>query len=187
MQNPETLSARVLKALYYPKSNLLDSTVGSAPSQVWRAIHEGIQVLKRGLIRRVGSGEQIDLVNDQWIPREGMLRPMTCLVNEPLNRVADFISSSEARWDEETLQTCFIPIDVEAILEIPLSSRRQEDTWAWHHERKVIFSIRSAYNMMIRTRDTREAWLEGRLSSSNEVKIQKEWSLLWCTKVPSKV
>jgi hypothetical protein len=121
---PGDIKREGFKALYYSESNLLDSTVGSAPSQVWRAIHEGIRVLKKGLIRRMGSGEHIDPVNDQWIPREGMLRPMTCLVNEPPNRVANFISSSEARWDEEKLQTCFIPIDVEAIFDIPLSSRR---------------------------------------------------------------
>jgi hypothetical protein len=50
-----------------------------------------------------------------------------------------------------------------------------------------MFSVRSAYNMLIATRDRREAWLDHRPSSSNESRVQKEWGSLWRTRVPSKV
>jgi hypothetical protein len=56
LQNPNSLSARVLKAVYFPETDLLHATVGSSSSQVWRVVHEGIQVLKQGLIRRIGTG-----------------------------------------------------------------------------------------------------------------------------------
>jgi hypothetical protein len=56
LQNPNSLSARVLKAVYFPEIGLLHAMVGSTPSQVWRVVHEGIQVLKQGLIRRIGTG-----------------------------------------------------------------------------------------------------------------------------------
>ncbi|XP_071680036.1 uncharacterized protein [Lolium perenne] len=75
LKNPNTLSARVLKARYYPVKELLSSEVGAAPSQIWRSIHEGLQVLKQGLIRRIGDGESTDPWNEPWIPRDGMLRP----------------------------------------------------------------------------------------------------------------
>ena len=55
-QEPDTLSARILKAVYYPMGEFLDAQVGAAPSRVWRAIMEGKDVLKQGLIRRIGTG-----------------------------------------------------------------------------------------------------------------------------------
>jgi hypothetical protein len=96
---------------------------------------------------------------------------MTCLVDESPRRVADFIEATSATWDEEKLQQHFLPMDVEAILEIPLSHKRQEDFWSWHHDRRGVFTVRSAYNMLIRTHDRREAWLDGRAASSNESQI----------------
>jgi hypothetical protein len=46
LQISDTLSAKTLKARYHPTSDLLQSMIGSTPSQVRQAIHEGVQVLK---------------------------------------------------------------------------------------------------------------------------------------------
>jgi hypothetical protein len=46
LQNPTSLSARVLRAAYFPEGDLLQARLGSALSQVWRGVHAGIQVLK---------------------------------------------------------------------------------------------------------------------------------------------
>jgi hypothetical protein len=50
------------------------------------------------------------------------------------------------------------------MLSIPLSERRNDDFWAWHYDRKGMFSVRSAYKMLMATREKREAWLEKRPS-----------------------
>lgn len=52
---PNSLSARILKAIYYPNSDILDAPVGGNPSQVWRSLCEGRDILKQGLIRRIGD------------------------------------------------------------------------------------------------------------------------------------
>jgi hypothetical protein len=52
-------------------------------------------------------------------------------------------------------------------LSIPLSGRRFDDFWAWHYDRQGVFSVRSAYRMLVKTREKREAWLEKRPSSSH--------------------
>jgi ribonuclease HI len=80
-----------------------------------------------------------------------------------------------------------LPMDVEVILKIPISHRRQRDMWAWHYDRKGLFSVRSAYRMLVWTREKRDAWLEGCASSSNGIVEEKQWSSLWKTRVPSKV
>ena len=42
LQNPDSLAARVLKGIYFPNSSILQATLGGHPSQVWRAIMEGM-------------------------------------------------------------------------------------------------------------------------------------------------
>lgn len=56
MQEPGSLSARILKAVYFPSGGFLDAELGSRPSRVWRSIVDGREVLVEGLIRRIGSG-----------------------------------------------------------------------------------------------------------------------------------
>ena len=56
LQNPEALSARILKAIYFPQADFLEAELGSHPSQVWRAIFEGRNAMKQCLIRRIGIG-----------------------------------------------------------------------------------------------------------------------------------
>ena len=41
LQQPETLSARLLKSIYYPDSSVLHANLGAQPSQIWGAIIEG--------------------------------------------------------------------------------------------------------------------------------------------------
>ena len=53
LQAPESLSARVLKSVYYPNSDILQAQLGNHPSQIWRAIIEGRDILKQGLVRRI--------------------------------------------------------------------------------------------------------------------------------------
>jgi hypothetical protein len=51
LQQPSALSARILKAVYYPGTDLLSAGLGNHPSQIWRAILEGRDAMKLGLIR----------------------------------------------------------------------------------------------------------------------------------------
>ena len=85
------------------------------------------------------------------------------------------------------MQKFFNHIDSEAILQIPLSMSSQEDCWAWHHERNGLFTVCSAYRMMITAKKIREDYWEGSASCSNMKKRQKEWTQLWNMKLPPKI
>jgi hypothetical protein len=65
-------------------------------------------------------------------------------------------------------------MDYEIIKNIPLRTRRQTDIWAWHYDRKGVFSVRSAYELLVQTRENRTAWLDGTISSSNIKEEEKE-------------
>ena len=64
LTEPSTLSARILKAVYYPASTMLEAEVGKNPSQVWCSIVEGRDSLKLGLIKRIGSGNETNIWSD---------------------------------------------------------------------------------------------------------------------------
>jgi hypothetical protein len=78
-------------------------------------------------------------------------------------------------------------MDVEAIQATPISTTRFDDFWAWHHERTGVFSVRSAYRMVVNSKRRREAWLDGTAISSDHKKEEKNWSALWKVQVPSKL
>ena len=61
LQEPNSLSARILKVVYYPTSSILEAELGRNPSQVWRSLVEGRDTLKLGLVKRTGSGEDTNI------------------------------------------------------------------------------------------------------------------------------
>jgi hypothetical protein len=187
LQNPETLSARILKAIYFPDCGFLDARLGSHPSQIWRSIIDGREILVQGLIKRIGTGEKTHAWNDNWLPRESSLRPIACRKENPPMTVAAFIDSTTATWNRQRLDEWFLPMDVEAIQAIPISTTRFDDFWAWHHERTGVFSVRSAYRMVVNSKRRREEWLDGTTTSSDHKQEEKNWSALWKVQVPSKL
>lgn len=56
LQDPESLSARILKVVYFPTTSILEANLGSNPSQIWHAILDGRDVLRQGIIKRIGDG-----------------------------------------------------------------------------------------------------------------------------------
>jgi ribonuclease HI len=187
LQHPDTLSARMLKAIYFPDGDFMQAELGSHPSKVWRAILEGREVLAAGLIRRIGTGMETNAWEDNWLPRDGAMRPFASRMPVPPQKVADYIDQVTRQWDRQKLNTFFQPVDVQVIMNIPVSTRVQSDFWAWHYDKKGIFSVRSAYRMLSSIKERREAWLYETASTSDHAGLQKSWARLWQVKVPAKV
>ena len=77
LDSPDSLCARLLKAKYYPRGNLLDTVFSASSSAVWKGILHGLDLLKKGIIWRVGNGTLIKTWRDAWIPRGHNFRPVT--------------------------------------------------------------------------------------------------------------
>jgi hypothetical protein len=191
LHDPESLSARTLKAIYFPNTDILHAVVGSNPSQIWRSLCEGRDMLKLGLIRRIGDDLTTNIWTDNWIPRDHILKPICCVhnpdeVDTPL-LVSELICPVNRKWKKEVLEQHFLPMDVEAILQIPISFIRQSDFWSWHYDDKGMFSVRSAYKMILDTKRRRENYFDGIAEQSSSEVDEKGWKSLWGIKVPSKV
>jgi hypothetical protein len=177
------LCARVLKATYYPNGNIIDTVFTGNPSSTWTAIAHGLELLKNGLIWRIGNGESVRMWRDNWIPREFMLKPISDKGRSRLNRVSKLLDA-QGLWKEDLVHKNFRPIDAEVILKIKTSPRREADFLAWNPERTGVFTVRSTYKLALAllNQDRDHAASSGAPNGNKPV-----WNMIWRSGVPEKV
>lgn len=96
-------------------------------------------------------------------------------------------SSLMLLWLMERRACAHTPFDAECILKIPLCTRRMVDFWAWVDDQHGRFSVRSAYNLIMKTNIQREEWLDEQQGISNSTVNSQGWSSIWKLRVPSKL
>jgi hypothetical protein len=138
LQAPEYLCARVLHAKYFIDGDLLRAKPVPGMNYVWRSILKGLEVLKLGVIWRVGDGANIKLWSDPWISSSSTRGPTTRQNNPRLNMVAELLEADSVCWKEDLVRQTFIHKDAVAILKIPIYDQL-EDYIAWHPDNKGIF------------------------------------------------
>ena len=148
---------------------------------------EGQDILKLGLIKRIGDGESTNIWNDNWLPRPEMMRPYGYRLSLPPSIVFDLINTTNASWKRPVIEATFLPFHAKVIMGIPLCIAVMLDFWSWTHESTGQFTVRLAYNMLVSTKQRREAWLEGSATSSSNHVDEASWKSLWKTVVPSKL
>ncbi|GKA87434.1 hypothetical protein Tco_0809198 [Tanacetum coccineum] len=68
--NPGSFWGRVLRGIYFPRSNFLTATKGSHPSWLWQSLLLGRDLLLRGIRWQVGSLWDVSKLNDAVLPKE---------------------------------------------------------------------------------------------------------------------
>jgi len=61
-ERPESLCAHILRAKYYSNGTVLDAKPKAAMSYTWRSILKGIQLMKKGMVWRVGDGRGLKIL-----------------------------------------------------------------------------------------------------------------------------
>jgi hypothetical protein len=90
---PDSLCARLLKAKYYPVGELTNTSFIKNASPGWQGVMHGLELLKKGIVWRVGNGKKIRIWRDNWIPR-GELKITKNLKKSRLRRVSDLINQN---------------------------------------------------------------------------------------------
>ena len=62
--HPDSLCAKLMKAKYYPHGHILDTVFPQSASVTWQGIMHGLELLKNGVIWRVGDGSSINIWRD---------------------------------------------------------------------------------------------------------------------------
>ncbi|GKU90863.1 hypothetical protein SLEP1_g4808 [Rubroshorea leprosula] len=92
MQDRTTLCYQILRAKYFPNGDVLGASVGAKASMVWRGVVDGLGILKLGFTWRIGTGQDIRLWRDNWLPSGAIPRPRSALIQQDMDdRVSAFI------------------------------------------------------------------------------------------------
>lgn len=132
VQFPESLCAKLLKARYCPRGNIVDTAFCTNSSPTWQSILHGLELLKKGIIWRIGNGSQVRIWRDPWIPRDYSLKVTTRRGRCRMKWVSELLDISGQHWDYDRLIDIFNPADVDATAKIKLPARLSEDFVAWH-------------------------------------------------------
>ena len=145
----------------------------------------GRELLKKGVIWRVGNGKKIQLIKDRWIQGLGVLKPVINLQTD--TTVSYLIDEAKGTWNENLVKECFNPSDAEQILQLPLCHNHCEDFPSWPYTKEGIYSVRSAYNLAKLEGFHKFLSVNGKGESSDMTKIKRVWKRLWMIKAPAKM
>jgi ribonuclease HI len=169
-----------MKAKYYSDCTVLEAPLGSKPSFAWRSIQGSCDLLREGLVWRVGNGKSIRIWKDRWISS-----PTTYRVQSPPRvldetaTVSSLIDTNTKWWNYALLEQIFSREDLQAIQSIPLSATDQADALIWRGTAKGIFTVRSAYHIQ------KECEMVNKAESSMCWKRSPIWNKIWQLQIPN--
>ncbi|MBA0877215.1 hypothetical protein Goshw_030055, partial [Gossypium schwendimanii] len=123
---------RIYKAKYYPRSSFWEARLGTNPLYTWKSIYAARGLLECQLGWRVGTGENILIWQDRWVPQ----------------LVGNKINTGPIHG--------LVLTEVEVIKCIPLSKTRCEDCLVWRGEKTGQYTVRSGYKELMYQSDTTE-------------------------------
>uniref|UniRef100_A0A803P542 Reverse transcriptase domain-containing protein n=1 Tax=Cannabis sativa TaxID=3483 RepID=A0A803P542_CANSA len=94
--NPDSLLHSILKARYFKNSDFLLGPNGYNSSFIWRSLLWGRQLLKKGLVWKIGSGNDIPISASNWIP--GISHPTLLHPIDPSLSVVSFFINPNSTW-----------------------------------------------------------------------------------------
>ena len=178
-ENPNSLVAQIMQANNFLMSSVLEAKMGRRISFAWRSILSAQELIKKGLVWRVGNGGKIRIWEDRWL-----LSPVFKIVSPPTllnpNATVDQLIDGDLRWwNNDLLGTIFLADEVQMIQKIPISCTNQEDVLIWRGTKNGVFSVRTAYYMQMEMASRNEAAC---LESGKQNLV---WKRIWSLSVPN--
>jgi hypothetical protein len=180
---PDSLSAKLLRAIYFPRGNLLDTVFKADASLVWRGIEHGLELLKQGIVWRIGDGESVRIWRDGWLPRKTGLKITSQRNSSRLIKVKSLINGDQ-QWRRDLVNETFFPHDAMHILNIKWPTTPMKDMPAWNFEKNGNFTVRSAYRLAYNLAHS------GSISQGISLTGDADralWKCVWSAPVPNKV
>jgi hypothetical protein len=158
----------------------LEAEIGRRSTFAWQSIHGSCDVLKEGLIWRVGNGRSVWIWKDRWVPNPSTFKIFSPpRVLDPDAKVCELVDTNSKWWNFPLLESLFSSDEVEKIKEIPLSFTNQEDMLIWRGTKNGVFSVKSAYHMLKEMESRKIA------TGSSTRGSYDFWKQLWALLVPN--
>jgi hypothetical protein len=102
LQFPDSLCARILKVSTM-RTELVDTVFSGEASPTWRVIEHGLELLKKGIIWRISTGEKVNIWRDPCIPRPPSRRISLKKGRSRARWVSQLMKEGTREWDEDKL------------------------------------------------------------------------------------
>ena len=99
---------------------MLDTVFTSDGSPVWHGIEYGLELLKKGVVWRLGNGKSIQILRDNWIPRQSGLSIQSMKTRSRLRWVNQLLLPHSNDWNKQIIDKLFYNFDSEEIYKIKL-------------------------------------------------------------------
>lgn len=182
INNPGSLCHRVFRARFFPDCYILEAKDSSVGSYAWKSILSARNVIRKGMVWRIGNGESVRIKMDKWLPTQSsrsVISPIPQLV--PDAKVSELIDHDSAVWKADLVQQLFLPHEVSVIMGIPLSERLPFDRITWAHTPSGMFTTSSAYKLLIAYDSAPNA------GTSNPESQWRFWKSIWQLCTPNKI
>lgn len=133
---------------YYPTGSVLEAQLESNPSYIWRNIFQARDMVKTGSRWRVGSGDQIYVleqpqlldIDHRYITSDQVALQGVCVNN--------LMKAGSQKWDVGVIENVFNIRDKCLIYSIPLDESVKRDSWYWLWEKDGDYTVKSAYKYL---------------------------------------
>lgn len=150
-------------------------------SWCWKGIMQTRNLLSKGLCFSVRNGRSINIWEDPWIPNPHNFRPRPRNEGqrpESPTLVADLINQDSRTWKEDLVRNLFDPPSAQAILNMHIPQREEQDVAIWTPDSKGRFSVKTAYHY--------HADQAHRFNIQSPLS-KKEWNILWNAKLQDRL
>jgi hypothetical protein len=125
-KTPDSLLGRIMKVKYYPGVSVLKESLGTKPSYAWRSLQSSIDVVRAGLIWRIGNEENVLIWGDKWIPSPSTYKVISSpKVLDPSAKISSVIDGDSKRWNAILLTKIFPKEEIKIIQSLPFSKTNQ--------------------------------------------------------------
>ncbi|XP_021725640.1 uncharacterized protein LOC110692867 [Chenopodium quinoa] len=166
MRQPQLLASRVLKAKYPNLFSHSPSLSVSRPSWGGQGLLEGSLVLSKGLAWKVGSGENINILSDSWIPHVKIEFKEDIPDNERPRVVAELLLAGSRTWNTSLIHQLFPPLVASSIIGLDIPREKIDDFVYWKYTKDGLFSTKSTYSCLV----------------SQHFNLDLDWSTVACWK-----
>ncbi|KAA3467739.1 reverse transcriptase [Gossypium australe] len=181
LTQPQCLLARVLKARYFPFTDILTAKVGSYPSFTWRSICSARELIEDGLLWRIGRGDRVNIWNAPWLPGRENIRLSGQDIRIRWTTVDQLMQPDSATWNDELLCNLFDEDTTSRIRSIPIAGNNLEDTLVWKFEGSGAYSVRSGYRVLS------SSLVQATNYNPYNDEFTDFYKSLWVLKIPGKI
>ena len=142
INNTDSLCHRVFKARFSPDCSILDAKDSISGSYTWKSIIGARNVIRKGMVWHIGTGEVVRIKEDGWLPGRAncsVISPLPSMA--PNVKVSSLIDPDRVAWRTKVVQQLFMPHEADIILGIPLSTHRPDDRIIWAHTLWYVYNL----------------------------------------------